>query len=62
MVKYSSHEKQATNIVSKAIDEPKFISARMMIGSTPKNAETIPEIPDEELLAMALEFEKKHPQ
>jgi hypothetical protein len=58
----SSSGKQVANIVSKAIDKPKFISARMMIGSTPKNAETIPEIPDEELLAMALEFEKKHPQ
>jgi hypothetical protein len=58
----SSSGKQVANIVSKAIDKPKFISARMMIGSTPKNAGTIPEIPDEELLAMALEFEKKHPQ
>jgi hypothetical protein len=62
MIENTSDEKQVTNIVSKAMDKPKFISARTMISSAPTNSETIPEIPDEELLAMALEFEKKHPQ
>ncbi len=56
MVDHHSHEKQAQSIA------PKFISAAMMASSARTNVQMIPEISDDELLAMAIEFEKKNPQ
>jgi hypothetical protein len=41
---------------------PKFCTAATMMRATTVNTDTIPEITDEELLEMALLFEKKHPQ
>jgi hypothetical protein len=62
MVEHQSHKKQASNIVPKSFDQPKFVSAAMMASSARTNVQIIPEISDEELLAYAIEFEKKNPQ
>ncbi len=66
-----------TNIPSKSIDctgipkraapEPcenqsKFVSAADVLANARRNVQMMPEISDEELLQMAIEFEKKHPQ
>jgi hypothetical protein len=56
MVDRHSYEKQASSIA------PKFISAAKITSSTRTNVQMIPEISDDELLAMAIEFEKKNPQ
>ena len=62
MFDHNSYEKQAPSIVPTSFDQPKFVSAAMMASSARANVQTIPEISDEELLAMTIEFEKKYPQ
>lgn len=62
MVNHDSYEKQHSSTVSKSFNQPKFVSAAMMIGSARTNIQMVPEISDDELLAMAIEFEKKNPQ
>lgn len=61
MIEHHLQEKE-TSIVLKSPDQPKFISASTMVNTIRNNAQAIPEITDEELLTMTLEFEKKHPQ
>ncbi|CAM4844286.1 unnamed protein product [Rotaria magnacalcarata] len=62
MVDHHSHENKISSTVSKSFDQPKFVSAAIMASSARTNVQMIPEISDEELLAMAIEFEKKYPQ
>ncbi|CAF1231860.1 unnamed protein product [Rotaria sordida] len=62
MVDHHAHEKQASSIVPKSFDQPKFVCATMMASSARINVQIIPEISDEELLAHTIEFEKKNPQ
>jgi nanoRNase/pAp phosphatase (c-di-AMP/oligoRNAs hydrolase) len=62
LIDHHSHEKQASSIVTKSFAQPKFVSAAMMASSTRKNVQIIPEMSDDELLAAAIEFEKKNPQ
>jgi hypothetical protein len=62
MVDDHSYEKQASSIVPKSFDQPKFVSAAMMATSARTNVQMMPEISDDELLAMTIEFEKKNPQ
>ena len=62
MVDHDSYKKQHSSTVSKSFNEPKFVSAAMMISSARTNIQMVPEISDDELLAMAIEFEKKNPQ
>jgi hypothetical protein len=62
MIEHHLQEKETSNIVRNSSDELKFINASTMVNTARNNVQTIPEITDEELLAMTLEFEKKHPQ
>lgn len=45
-----------------ASSQPTFRSASQIYFDKPANKADFPEISDEELLEMALEFERKHPQ
>ena len=47
---------------AKMLPMPKFCTAATLMRATTVHTDTIPEITDEELLEMALLFEKKHPQ
>ncbi|CAF4868051.1 unnamed protein product [Rotaria sp. Silwood1] len=60
MVDHHVHEKQASTIVPKSFDQPKFVSAIVMANSARTNVQIIPDISDEELLAYTVEFEKKN--
>lgn len=61
-VDHHSHQKQAPSIVSPSLDQPKFMSATMMMNSSARaNVQIMPELSDEELLAYAVEFEKNNP-
>ena len=62
MVDHDSYGKQHASTVSKSFNQPQFVSAAMMIGSARTNIQMMPEISDDELLAMAIEFEKKNPE
>ena len=62
MVDHHSRLTQASSVVSKSFDQPKFVNATMMASGTRANVQIIPELSDEELLAYAIEFEKKNPQ
>ena len=62
MVDNHSFDKQASNVISKSFDQPKFVSAAVAASSARTNIQTIPEISDDELLAMTIEFEKNNPQ
>jgi hypothetical protein len=55
-------EEGATNVTSKSIDQPKFVSATEIAAKARANVQMMPEISDEELLEMAIKFEKEHPQ
>ncbi|CAF2064752.1 unnamed protein product [Rotaria magnacalcarata] len=57
-----SSEEQVPTLVQKPFDQTKFINATEMIPNVRTNIQPMPEIPDEEFLEMAIEFEKKHPQ
>ena len=62
MIEHHLQEKETSNIVRNSSDGLKFINASTMVNTARNNVQTIPEITDEELLAMTLEFEKKNPQ
>lgn len=62
MVDHHSCKEKPLNVIAKTTDQPKFISAAEVAIKTHTNIQAMPEISDEELLMMALEFEKKHPQ
>ncbi|CAF1349009.1 unnamed protein product [Adineta steineri] len=50
------------NSTSTSVDQLKFVSAAEMAAKACTNVQMIPEISDEELLEMAIKFEKEHPQ
>jgi len=62
MADHHSCEEQASNVTSKPIEQPKFVSAAEMAAKTRTNTQMMPEISDEDLLEMAIKFEKEHPQ
>lgn len=63
VIDHHSEEKQViTAVVLKPVDQAKFTNAAKMTDNVRTNVQLMPEIPDEELLKMALEFEKKYPQ
>lgn len=62
MTDHHSFEERTANIISKPINEPKFVSATELAAKTRPNVQMLPEISDEELLEMTIKFEKEHPQ
>ncbi|CAF0869990.1 unnamed protein product [Adineta steineri] len=62
MLDHHSKIEQGPIVVPKSFDKPKFVSAADMIDNARANMQAILEISDEELLAMAVDFEKKYPQ
>ena len=62
MLNHHTCEEQASNLAPKYFDQPKFVSAAAMITNVRTSVQMMPEISDEDLLEMAIEFEKKHPQ
>ena len=62
MADHHSCEERASNTTSNYIDQPKFVSAAEIAAAARANVHMAPEISDEELLEMALKFEKEHPQ
>ncbi|CAF3695072.1 unnamed protein product [Rotaria sp. Silwood1] len=62
MANHHSCEERASNITSKPVEQPKFVSAAEMAAKARTNIQMMPEISDEELLEMAIKFEKEHPQ
>jgi hypothetical protein len=59
MIDRSSCKEQVSSISSNQLG---FVSAANIIAGTPKNIQLMPELSDEDLLEMAIEFEMKHPQ
>ncbi len=62
MADHRSCEERAANVISKYIDQPKFVSAAEIADKARAKVQMMPEISDEELLEMAIEFEKEYPQ
>ena len=62
MLDHHLNKEQASNFTANAFDKPKFVSAAEFVAHAGTNCQGIPEISDQELLKMAIEFEKKHPQ
>ncbi|CAF1202288.1 unnamed protein product [Adineta ricciae] len=62
MLDHHSHKEQVSNLNANAFDKPMFVSAAEFAAHARTSSQAIPEISDEELLKMAIEFEKKHPQ
>ncbi|CAF4233219.1 unnamed protein product [Rotaria sordida] len=62
MADHHSCEERALNTTSNYIDQPKFVSAAEIAAAARANVHMAPEISDEELLEMALKFEKENPQ
>lgn len=62
MIEHRIQEKEISTIAPNSCDQSKFISASVMVNAIRNNIQPIPELTDEELLAMTLDFEKKHPQ
>ncbi|CAF4735612.1 unnamed protein product [Rotaria sp. Silwood1] len=62
MANHHSCEERASNVTSKPVEQPKFVSAAEMAAKARTNIQMMPEISDEELLEMAIKFEKEHPQ
>ncbi|CAF0960862.1 unnamed protein product [Rotaria sordida] len=62
MVDGQSCEKQGSSIIPKSSNQPKFVSAAEIAANARTNVQIMPEIPDDELLEMAIQFEKKYPQ
>ncbi|CAF1536643.1 unnamed protein product [Rotaria sordida] len=62
MADHHSCEERASNTTSNYIDQPKFVSAAEIAAAARANVHMAPEISDEELLEMALKFEKENPQ
>lgn len=55
-------KRMAEQSSAKPTDQPKFYAATEMAANASANVHTMPEISDEELLAMTIKFEKEHPQ
>jgi hypothetical protein len=62
MTDHHSCEKGGPSVISKSMGQTKFVSATEIAAKARANIQMMPEIPDEELLQMALKFEKEHPQ
>lgn len=62
MTDHPSCNEQASSSTSQYSHQPKFVSAAAIAASARPNIQMMPEISDEELLQMAIEFEKLHPQ
>ena len=58
MIDRSSSEEHVSNISGQS----GFVSAGSIIANAPRNIQVMPELSDEELLQMTIEFEMKHPQ
>lgn len=58
----SSQKEQLSSISTRSTSQPIFVSATTMAANARTNIQMMPEISDDELLAMAIEFEKKYPQ
>ena len=56
------YETRAANVSSKSVEGPMFVSATEMAAKTYVTVQIIPELSDEEPLAMVIQFEKEHPQ
>lgn len=62
-VEHSTAKEDISKFVPKFDNPPTFIRASQILGNpNHTTTEIIPEISDEELLAMAIAFEKKHPE
>lgn len=55
-------EEQTPGQISKDCNQVGFVSAAKMVNNVRANVQMIPELSDEELLQMTIEFEKKYPQ
>jgi len=62
MADQHSREEKNPNQISKSFNQVKFVSAADMVGIARTTVQIIPELSDEELLQMTIEFEKKYPQ
>ncbi len=62
MVDRPSQEERIPNLAFIPPNESKFVSAVDVLANARRDVQMMPEISDEELLQMAIEFEKKHPQ
>ena len=56
------YETRAAHVSSKSVEGPMFVSATEMAAKTHVTVQVIPELSNEEFLAMAIQFEKEHPQ
>ncbi|CAF1381990.1 unnamed protein product [Rotaria sordida] len=59
---HHSYDERVVNVTSKSIDQPKFVSAGEIAAKARANVQMMSELSDEELLEMAIKFEKEHPQ
>lgn len=57
-----SYETRSANVSSKSVKEPMFVSAAEIAAKAHVTVQPINELSDEEFLAMAIKFEKEHPQ
>lgn len=62
MTDHHSSGELAPNVSLNPTNQPKFISVAEIVAKTRGNVQMMPEISDEELLEMAIKFEKEHPQ
>ena len=62
MTDHHACKEQASDVTSKSSDQPKFVSAAEIAAKPRANIQMMPEISDEELLEMAIKFEKENPQ
>ena len=59
---HQSNETATKNVNSKCIKEPLFVSAAEIAAKAHITVQSTTELSDEEFLAMAIKFEKEHPQ
>lgn len=62
MADFHSCEERYPNDTSKSINQLKFVSAAEIAATARASVQMMPEISDQELLEMAIKFEKEHPQ
>lgn len=62
MIDHHLGEKQTSNEISTSFNRVEFVSAAKMVSNVSTNVQMIPELSDNELLRMTIEFEKKYPQ
>ena len=62
MTGHHACKEHASNVTSKSNDQPKFVSAAEIAAKPRANIQMMAEISDEELLEMAIKFEKENPQ